>query len=274
MEKLDCSVIMPVYNDIDIINLVVARISRISEKVNEVIVVDDSSSDGSFEHLSNSVASRLSNVRVLRTPRNGGPSIARNLGIDNATSRYIAFLDSDDDWHTEKLEYQIATMEEHCAYFSGTEHLVVTPEQFIESSVRPISSFKVTEVKWPWVLFRSPFSTPSVVIRRDVKGLKFSPNLRFAEDFNLWLRICLRYKSIKLHEGLTYTFKHDYISSGASLSSQLVKMEVGELLGFFDLMKIPNLGWRQRFLLCVATVFSVMKFSVRVLRKMICKVRS
>lgn len=70
-----------------------------SVAVDEIIVVDDDSSDGTFE-----VARQLG-VRALRVPH-GGPGAARNAGIAAATSEWIATLDADDVWHSRKLELQ------------------------------------------------------------------------------------------------------------------------------------------------------------------------
>src|ERR1039458_10379468 len=68
----------------------------------EQILVDDGSTDDSLAMVE-AAAAEDPRFRSLRTPCNGGPSAARNLAIEAARGRFIAFLDADDLWHPEKL---------------------------------------------------------------------------------------------------------------------------------------------------------------------------
>ena len=80
----------------------------------EVIVVDDASTDDSTSVVKSISDERL---RLITMPSNKGAQAARNVGIKNAKGDYIAFLDSDDEWVPEKLEWQIkeiARMEKPC----------------------------------------------------------------------------------------------------------------------------------------------------------------
>ena len=74
----------------------------------EVIVVDDGSSDGTEETLREAFGDR---IRYYFQP-NQGVSVARNRGIEEARGEWIAFLDSDDLWETEKLEWQLKALEQ------------------------------------------------------------------------------------------------------------------------------------------------------------------
>jgi len=83
--------------------------SKQSYKNIELIVVDDCSTDGSYE-LVEDFSKRDSRVKLIRMEQNfGGPAKPRNIGVENSKGDYIAFLDADDIWEEEKLEVQIWT---------------------------------------------------------------------------------------------------------------------------------------------------------------------
>lgn len=102
------SVIIPAYNCADVLPAAVASVAAQTATAWEVIVVDDCSSDDPAAALS---AYRTdSRVRVIRQPRNGGATAARNTGIAAATGRFVAFLDADDSWAPTKLERQLVAV--------------------------------------------------------------------------------------------------------------------------------------------------------------------
>lgn len=99
------SVVIPTYNRADLIERsVTSALSQTYEDV-EVIVVDDASSDDTPTVLGAIADSRL---RVVRHERNEGQCRARNRGVQEAKGRYVAFLDSDDEWLPAKIERQLA----------------------------------------------------------------------------------------------------------------------------------------------------------------------
>lgn len=90
------SIITPQYNSFELMDNYFNSMENQSFKDFELIIVDDCSTDGSFEKLQErSVQSPLS-VKLLRTPQNGGPGEARNIGIENAIGEWITFVDNDD----------------------------------------------------------------------------------------------------------------------------------------------------------------------------------
>lgn len=112
--EIKVSVIIPVYNAEKYVTAAVesALAQTLSEL--EVIVVDDCSTDASFQVLSD----RFGNdgrVILLSQPENGGVSMARNRGIREAKGEYIAFLDSDDAMRPDMLEKMYAAAKEHHA---------------------------------------------------------------------------------------------------------------------------------------------------------------
>jgi glycosyltransferase involved in cell wall biosynthesis len=104
------SIITPVYNAARWLPETLASVRAQTLSDWEHLLVDDGSTDGS-QALIEAAATQDKRFRLLRMPRNGGPSAARNLGIQAAGGRFIAFLDADDLWLPEKLKSSIEWME-------------------------------------------------------------------------------------------------------------------------------------------------------------------
>lgn len=97
MSYYSLSVIIPVYNSEGTIKKALnSVINQPYSKYIEVIAVNDGSTDNSFK-ICSQIATHHTNVKIINKS-NGGVSSARNLGIETATGKYLAFLDSDDWW--------------------------------------------------------------------------------------------------------------------------------------------------------------------------------
>jgi glycosyltransferase involved in cell wall biosynthesis len=106
------SIITPVYNAARWLpeNLATVRAQTLTDW--EHILVDDGSTDDSAAIVA-AAAAKDQRVRPVRAPWNAGPSVARNLGLQTARGRFIAFLDADDLWLPEKLALSIEWMTRH-----------------------------------------------------------------------------------------------------------------------------------------------------------------
>lgn len=90
------SVIIPVYNAKDYLKRCLDSVCNQTLSDIEIICIDDCSIDNSLEIL-NEYAKKYSNMKVITSDKNGGESVARNIGLANATGEYIAFVDNDDE---------------------------------------------------------------------------------------------------------------------------------------------------------------------------------
>jgi len=195
----DVSVVLPCFNREDRVGEALRSVLDQSPRPCEVLVVDDGSTDRSAAV----AASFGPPVRVLRTP-NRGPSAARNLGLQEARGRWVAFIDSDDRWLPSKLAYQLE------AFSRYPEADVVFCDTEIWRSNRPATARRfalggvyeaVAHREGPFLrfdrsLFRHLLTSsrifPSAVLaRRGLEGLRFPSDLRHAEDWGLWLRLSL-----------------------------------------------------------------------------------
>ncbi|MFC7156807.1 glycosyltransferase family 2 protein [Halomarina halobia] len=110
------SVIIPVYNDADVLGRAIESVLAQTLEDFEMIVVDDASSDEPESVLSKYTDYR---IRYLVHEQNLGGSAARNTGIKAASGDYIAFLDADDEWFPNKLAKQIQVLADQSNEFVG-----------------------------------------------------------------------------------------------------------------------------------------------------------
>ncbi len=107
--KRSISVIIPVYNDVQNLGLCLNAFSTSTLKPDEIIVVDDHSSDGSGQE-----AEKSAGVSVIRVPDgNHGPAHARNLGVRNSSGELLFFIDSDVRIHSDTIEKMAAAFAAH-----------------------------------------------------------------------------------------------------------------------------------------------------------------
>ena len=110
--SIDVSIVIPLYNKENFIIDTLKSIRAQDFENWECIVIDDGSTDGSLKEVTDFCDAHSGNWKIYSVP-NGGQTKARNVGISHATGRYIAFLDADDLWVTNKLSYQFYYLEEN-----------------------------------------------------------------------------------------------------------------------------------------------------------------
>jgi len=107
------TVIAPLYNAEKYIAETTESVINQSYQNWEMIIVDDCSTDSSREIVKD-YETKDSRIKLIESETNfGGPARPRNIGLDNAKGEYIAFLDADDVWLSEKLEKQVEFLEEN-----------------------------------------------------------------------------------------------------------------------------------------------------------------
>lgn len=182
------SVIIPSYNRIHTLIRAIDSVLGQDSPVDEIIVVDDGSNDGTAEQIS-----RLYPTLRLIQQSNRGVSAARNAGINQACHAWIAFLDSDDSWLPGKIS-QIRQAQNRLPEF----RLFHSDEIWIRNGVR-VNAMKKHLKTGGWIfercLPRCVISPSSVVLHRSLLqsvGL-FDESLPACEDYDLWLRVCHQY---------------------------------------------------------------------------------
>jgi len=161
----------------------------------EVIVVDNCSTDGTHAI----VESYGTRVRWLSSERDVLPGVTRNIGMRAATGRYIAFLDSDDAWYSNKLAEQVAFMEANPNVAMCHSYVHVMDERSVVQMVRHEESIPPTGPCFQALLKHCFVSTSSVMVRRSVvldEKLFFPSDPktdRTGEDYLFFLLIARRH---------------------------------------------------------------------------------
>ncbi len=180
------TVIIPSYNRYEFLKRALASVFAQSFLPLEVIVVDDGSCDKTSQ-----IQEDFPNIKYIYQ-KNSGVSSARNLGIQNASYDWIAFLDSDDVWEEKKLELQVDFHQKNPNILMS-----YTDEKWIRNlkEVKIPKKFK----KFGGYIFKECLShciiaPSSVLIHKKLfadVGL-FDEDLEVCEDYDLWLRIALK----------------------------------------------------------------------------------
>lgn len=177
------SIITPVFNRQEFLDECVQSILNQSYKNWELILIDDCSTDASVKMIKNYVASDK-RIKAYFFNKNVGAGVARNKGIEISTGRFIAFLDSDDYWHKEKLNKQIEFMLERNIEFSYTYSIKLDKNDEASRVLLPpknVNSFAL--------LFNNYIKTPTAIYDTKRIGKIFMPNFRKRQDWGLWFNI-------------------------------------------------------------------------------------
>ena len=181
------SVIIPTCNRVETLPRALDSVLAQTLPVDEIIVVDDGSTDATADM----VRASYPQVTLLQQP-NRGVSAARNRGIRKATGDWIALLDSDDRWLPAKLEAQFRLVEQHPGH-----RLCHTEEIWFRNGRRVNQMLKHNKSGghiYSQCLPLCVISPSSAVVHHSLfeeVGL-FDETLPACEDYDLWLRICVR----------------------------------------------------------------------------------
>jgi len=218
-------VVIPTQNASQTIGRTVDSVLNQTLLPDEIIFVDDCSTDSTVEVIhQHSGLSTCSNSRLLTTSTNSGPGVARNLGWNEAGSEFVAFLDADDSWHPQKLELQVAALLSHpWASFSGHRYLIDSGDSM---AVLRYSKLPYREFGLVHFLLRNRFSTPSVMVSRNVK-LRFGEHPGVSDDYLLWLRLLARGERALFSDApLVHLHKAAYGDGGLSGQQRNISAEV------------------------------------------------
>ena len=200
---IQASVIIPAFNAEQYIEATIASATQQEGCDLEVIVVDDRSTDSTAAIVAR-IASGDPRVSLLALPRNGGPSVARNAGIMAARGDWIALLDADDSFVPGRLATLIALGEQKGADMVADNLVLVDQADGSEAPMLPPGSpaapclidlpeFVARNISSPEAP-RTNYGFLKPLIRRDFltrHGLRYDEDVRFAEDFALYVG-CLR----------------------------------------------------------------------------------
>lgn len=183
------SVVIPLYNKQQYIQKTLQSVLSQSYEDYEIIVVDDGSKDHSLA-MARSVCSEK--IKIIEQ-ENRGVAAARNTGIENARGEYIAFLDADDEWHSDYLESINSVVDQfpECDMYVTAYRVVMGRDRFNYSARL---SDKNCCIDSYWTTFRYAYDivwTSAAVVRKSaiVKAGMFTPGELIGQDLDLWARV-------------------------------------------------------------------------------------
>jgi len=194
---MQISLIIPTYNRCSTLKRALLSVFQQTLPVDEVIVVDDGSTDNTAEMLKKEFPQV-----VYIAQENSGVSVARNTGIQYAHGEWIAFLDSDDTWQAEKLATQVSALKK-----AVDIKICHTEEIWIRNGIR-VNAMNKHKKTGGWIfkacLPLCVMSPSSIIIHRSVfdEVGYFDENFPACEDYDLWLRITAKYPVLFIEQAL------------------------------------------------------------------------
>ncbi|NCX33690.1 MAG: glycosyltransferase [Actinobacteria bacterium] len=239
------SVVIPTFNSAATIERALKSVVGQTCPPTEVIVIDNASADDTVARV-RAFASQYQSMAwtIEVVPANLGPGAARNLGWNLAKSDFIAFLDSDDSWHPEKLRLQgetVGLFPESVLF--GHRYLVLRASETARRDLDERLSTFVDRFELHHFLIRNRLSTPTVMLRREITQ-RFPTDFWYGEDYALWLKVVAAHGAAIVQQyALAYLHKSTYGESG--LSANMTQMHRGEILAVRQLRQsggISKLG--------------------------------
>lgn len=187
------SVIIPAYNAECTILETIVSVQQQTFSDFELIIINDGSTDRTLELLNTVQDPRLK----IFTYKNGGVAMARNRGIAHATGEFIAFLDADDLWTPDKLELQLAALQQHPEAGVAYSWTCNMDEQ--GKSFYPGEPIYFEGDVYANLLVRNFIAHGSnILVRRQAIELvgEFDPTLTYGEDWEFYLRLAARWSFV------------------------------------------------------------------------------
>jgi glycosyltransferase involved in cell wall biosynthesis len=203
------SVIMPTFNRLKFVRTAIDSVLGQTYPNWELLVGDDGSAQDTKAYLGGLVDPRIAIVWLAHS---GNPSRVRNAAIGKAKGTYLAFLDSDDFWEPNMLQAQVRTLRaDTTRRWSYTANALMTEdgEPMSEEGLARWVPFEGNLVE-PLLTIAAHLATSAVMAERDlvVAAGGFDEDQRFAEDYDLWLRLAIRSEAHVFSERLARVRVH------------------------------------------------------------------
>ena len=262
MHMIHLSVIIPMFNSENtILTCIYSALNQTYKGKIEIIVINDGSIDNSQLIVEEIIKNNNSDIEIqLINKENGGVSSARNAGIKLAKGDWIALLDSDDEWLSNKLERQIQVLRDNPTIdFLGTNR---NGEYFDKILWKKLSV--LTRISPKLLMVKFIFVVPTVIFRKDIVSDVgyFDETQKYAEEGNYFIRIAQKYNCFLLNESLVITGDGKAHFGHSGLSGNLVAMEKGELKNLKDALNLKIINHLEYSCLLV---FSILKYYRRIL---------
>lgn len=214
----------------------------------ELIIIDDKSNDRTSLIIGN-YSKEDKRIKIVRNIIREGQALARNKGVATSNGKYIAILDSDDIALSSRLAIQVEFMENNMDVSLVGSHveLINSNGNKIRIKAKPCDTLSIHFC----LILQSQFIHSSVMIRRDAFEWAggYDNDYLYAEDYDLWSRLCDRYTLINIDKVLTKFRVHEE-SVTAVKNSQKVQIKNALMINARNLRKyLPNTTDKDVFIL-------------------------
>lgn len=215
------TIIIPYKNNLNYLFLALKSVIYQTFKDLKILIIydDENKSDLSRieEFIKKTKLKKKFPIKILLNKKNLGAGESRNKGIKFSKSKYVAFLDSDDVWHKDKLKLQLNFMSKNKIPISHTSYLITDEYGKIVSKRKSKKNLKFQDI-----LNSCDIGLSTVIVNLKFlkkNNLKF-PKIKTKEDYILWLRVLKKIPFIKgLNKNLTfYRKRRNSLSSSYALS--------------------------------------------------------
>ncbi len=240
------SVIIPYFKKKDYIKKTIKSVKNQTYKKLEIIIIYDDE-DKSDLRIIKDLQSLDSRIKIIINKKSLGAGRSRNVGIDSARGKFIAFLDADDLWKKNKIKLQLNYMIRNNIDISHTNYEILKTNQKNKKIIKS-RTFK----HYKQLLSSCDIGLSTVMMKKRLisKKCKF-PNLKTKEDFVLWLSILKRKnKIIAIDQNLTTWRKlNDSLSSsifqkfkdGFTLYNQYMRFNILKSIFYLFILSINSL---------------------------------
>jgi glycosyltransferase involved in cell wall biosynthesis len=207
------TVIIPTYNRAQFIHLAITSVLAQTFQDYEIVIVDDASTDNT-ELIVKSFS--CEKIRYIRHDKNKGEAEARNTGVKNSQGEFIAFIDDDDEWMTEKLERQVKLINQ-CEKRVGaiyTGILVIDMES--RKKVDHIVPQKRGYIYNDLLAEKCPMAPSTLLLKEECfkKVGSFDASIKYGTDYDMWIRIAKEYYFEYIEDPLVKYYIHNNKLSG------------------------------------------------------------
>jgi len=234
------SIITPSYNSSRFISQTMESVLNQTYKNWEMIIVDDVSPDDSNIIIEEYIK-KDNRIKLIKLEKNSGPAVARNRAVEEAKGRYIAFLDADDLWMPEKLEKQIAFMDEKKCALSYTSYSTMDEDgKDLDRIIYAKDSLNYIEL-----LKSNRIGCLSAMYDTQMIGKVYMPLIKKRQDYGLWLKIL---KKTDVAYGMNEVLGKYRILKNSVSSNKIDLLKYNYALfreheGFSVLKSLYYLGW-------------------------------
>ena len=226
------SIIIPFYNRIHLLLECIKSVQQQSYKNWELILINDGSTND-IDEIEHYIMSD-ERIKIINSAHMG-VAHARNIGLDAAVGKFIAFLDSDDKWNSVKLEKQLKFMLDNNYCVSHTNYNRVNINNGDLLAKIDLSELQGDVFKH--FIYSCGVATPCIVVERELWGsLRFPKSMDYGEDVCCWLELAWHSRWGLLKEALTL------VSVG---ESSAYKDNYKQQLGYIEILRyvLKNREW-------------------------------